>query len=212
MTAVMLVVLLGLGAWQLHRAEWKKNLIAERIERLAMPQFDTGAGPLDEAALSYRWTRLSLAGAHYESLSLFERNEAGETGYQEYLLVMQEGRVPFLMKSPRFFTMASGVPPRMPLERLDDAQGQIREGLFVPVDGPFRRRVAEQNTFLSQSYMPLLFLPVNEKGDGRREALHKKYRDIPNNHIGYAITWFSLALILIIIYLLAINTNKNKDD
>ncbi|MDP6708991.1 MAG: SURF1 family cytochrome oxidase biogenesis protein, partial [Alphaproteobacteria bacterium] len=81
MTLPALLVLLGLGGWQLQRLEWKEGLIAERQARLAAapialpPRFDA-------APLAHRRVHLAGTFRHEAEIHLGARVHKGISGIE----------------------------------------------------------------------------------------------------------------------------------
>jgi len=174
--AAGVVILAGLGTWQLERLHWKEALIAERHARLAEP-------PIADWAEAAPFRRVRIEG-------IFLADRA--------LAVGMQGR-------------------RITPMRLDD--GTV---VLVESDSPLVGR-ATIDGVLRESETPGRFTPANDPAKGQwftadvtamARALGlervRPFRvatrpppDPPNDHLQYAVTWYSLAVALVVIYLLS---------
>lgn len=194
LTLVMLATLIGLGVWQMQRAQWKETIIAQRKAQLAAPiQYMTQDNVFDAQALAFQRAHLSLKNVTLQPFYLFESQAQKGVGYRAFFLVAIKEGLAFLMDSPSFYAANENRPreTRM-VEAIEDA------GLFIAVDDAFQKRVAEQNPKLPRAYKPILFRAAPDAAT--MAALTTHYLDIPNNHRAYAAFWFSLAFVLVVIY------------
>lgn len=212
-----IIVLLGLGTWQLQRLEWKEGLIAAYQARRAAPPIPLPDPIADPAALDNRPVRLRGRFLNDRELYLGARSYKGQVGFHVV--------TPFRLDDGRSVLVDRGwVPP----DRRDPAtrpQGQLagtvevtglaRVGgwrgsdMFRPANQP------EQNHWLWYD------LPAMAARAGLDDAITAVYvaaapRALPgglpigvlpgvslrNDHLQYAITWYTLAAALLVIYFL----------
>ena len=76
----MLIVLLSLGAWQVQRLQWKKNLITTIDQRIHEPAVDIDTALKDQNA-DYRPIKVSGLFEHDHELFLTAISLKGEGGY-----------------------------------------------------------------------------------------------------------------------------------
>ncbi len=219
-TALALAVLVAMGGWQLERLEWKRDLIAEMTQRMAGPAVALPPAPVDAAALRYRPIRIQGRFRHDRELYLEARSHQGRAGLHLVTpLVLDDGRVVLVDRG--------WVPPerRRPETR---PEGQVvgpvsltatlwtggwkgydflrpendpAGNVWVWMDLP---RMAETLRLgglggIASGYY-LVAGPAPNPGGlpiGRAAGV-----ELPNDHLGYAITWYALALVLLVIYLL----------
>src|SRR5262245_61913463 len=86
-TVPALLVLLGLGTWQVERLRWKEGLIAERTARttavpIDLPAAGTVLSPEALAELDYRRTTATGRFSHDREMYLAARTMQGAIGYQ----------------------------------------------------------------------------------------------------------------------------------
>ncbi len=216
-TALALGMLVAMGGWQLDRLAWKRALIADVTQRMASPAVALPPPPVDAAALRYRPIRLEGRFRHDRELYLEARSHQGRAGLHLVTpLVLDDGRVVLVDRG--------WVPPgrRRPETR---AEGQVagpvsltatlRTGgwkgydFLRPENDPAGNawvwmdlpRMAESVRLdgVARGYYLVAGAAPNPGGlpIGRPPGV-----ELPNNHLGYAITWYALALVLLVIYLL----------
>jgi surfeit locus 1 family protein len=214
-----LAVLIGLGVWQIKRLHWKEGLIAAIDAR-------TKGEPigLDQAIAlakkgrdpSYYRVRVEGRFDNTKERYLFSQSISdGTPGWHvitpftttegEFVLI-DRGFMPDNLKDPS--TRASGE-----IEGVTTLTGVVRapetQGLFTPNNEPVANRWFWRDlNGMVYSMFPTATLDVPpffidaEKSDvpgGWPEGGQTRL-ELPNNHLQYAITWFGLALALIVIY------------
>jgi surfeit locus 1 family protein len=217
-TLAALALLIGLGVWQLQRLEWKRGLVAEIETRTKAPP----VGLADALALVKKgddvdYMRIKLRGSfeHDKERYLYAINADGEPGWHVIvpfdtdtgdLVLVDRGFVPEQRRDP-----ASR--PEGQLQGVVDITGLARppesQGLFVPNNEPENNRwfFRDLNGMMFSMYPtatmdPVPFFVEAEQGDvpGGWPRGGQTRLDLPDNHLQYAITWFLLALCLLVIY------------
>jgi surfeit locus 1 family protein len=207
-----LLVLLGLGTWQLERRVWKLDLIAAREAGLAAAPIELPAQIADPAALDYRRVWVEGRFRHDSELDLIGRFSGDQPGYQIVTpLMLADGSAVLVNRG--FVPLAAKDPARRPA-------GQV-EGM-VRIEGVARRPVAPgwltpanqpgQNVWFSPDLAqmaaaaglgrvrPVLIEAGPAPNPGGLPVGGQTVIDLPNDHLQYAITWYSLALALAVIY------------
>jgi len=211
------VFALGLGAWQMERREWKRDIL-HRIEvnQAAAPM------PLDELLrgdpLRFEYGRVKVRGTflHDKEFYLAARSLKNKVGLQIV--------VPLRTEDGRIVLFGRGWIPQEQKDPARRAQGQV--------DGPVDltgvvRRNQERRQFAPENApdrnvwfhvdVPLMRSLAGAKPDPRLDAFFleadatanpggvpvggQTRLDIPNDHLQYAITWFLIALALAGVYL-----------
>lgn len=168
---VAVPVLSGFGIWQLQRAQWKESLLADLARNSGAPLLDLGAGPIPDDA-GFRLVRLALDCPGGPATLRAGRNLVGQSGYAA-LTDCRAGGTPV--------TRDAGWGPR-PDARTMPAVSASFEGRLVK--GPADRWLLVQTV----AERPLV--PSAPPG----------LETISNNHLSYAVQWFSFAAILAVIY------------
>jgi surfeit locus 1 family protein len=215
-TLPVLLLLLGLGSWQIERLFWKRDLIAQRQAALAAAPIVAPRSFEDARAMEFRHVIDEGVYLHDKEIFLGATSEAGRSGYQ-VLTPLQEacGRIVFINRG------------FIPAELKDPARRAAGQ-----VAGPVRM---EGLLRLPQAKRPVWFLPDNRPdlnywfwvdlpamaAADKLDRVAPFYIDadaspspggwpkggvtrleLPNNHLQYAFTWFSLAVALIVVYVL----------
>lgn len=202
-----LAVLIGLGVWQLERRAWKHELIAHLEMRLAAdPVPLPGAGD-DLTAFDFRRARLSGRFLHDREQLLVGRSYQGLSGY--------EVMTPFALADGRAVFVDRGW---IPLAARDSARGEPSaevsfEGVIrVPPapSGPGASR-GNEHYRLNLGHMaaeagvdpgrlvPVYVVATGEPSAGVLPVPRRVAVELPDNHLQYALTWFSLAAVLVVI-------------
>jgi surfeit locus 1 family protein len=236
-------LVLSLGFWQLHRLQWKQDLIAQQVylQSSAAP-----AVPLAAAMLNTQDSSVDSSGGsqkvhvqkvHIEGLrwlphlfSVHPKTRDGHVGAELFaLLELHDHRVLWvnLGWASRGWTRLDWASQRRALgdsgisaEALKNLppilDGVLREphppGWFVPANDPAKNRWLSFDARAMAKiagvehdpigYVERLGPPLQLKDHPRDHQDHKVFsiaiRPLRNDHLGYAITWFALAIALII--------------
>jgi len=193
-------VLVSLGVWQTNRLYWKQGILSEIESRIAAPGIDLPVAP-DPVRDQYRAVAIQGKVLGPEIRVLVSRKQIGagcrivvpfDTGTRRVLLdrgfVRQTD-----CRAPRPQDRALSVEGNLlwpdeidsftPAPEADWATG---DGLWFARDLPAMARALETE--------PLLIVARAPTGDGI-EPLPVSIEGIPNDHLNYAITWFSLAAV-----------------
>src|SRR5215469_2184444 len=223
-TVPMLLLLLGLGSWQIERLFWKRELIAQRQAALAAA---TAARPrsLDEARnMEFRHVTDDGVYLHDKEIFLGATSEAGRNGYQ-VLTPLQEagGRVVFVnrgfipaeLKDPGKRTtgqitgrvQVKGLlrlpPAKRPVWFLPDNRPDLNYWFWVELPA---MAAADKLDRVAPFYIDADATP--NPGGWPKGGVTRL--ELPNNHLQYAITWFSLAVALIVVYVLYHRNNAGS--
>lgn len=208
-------VLIGLGTWQMQRMAWKEGLLATIAERLAAPPvpLETAlADPRGIAAQEYR--RVTFSGILENAYERhFFTTFEGETGFNVYTplkldtgdyLFVNRGFVPYDRKE-------ASSRPEGQLDGRVTVAGLLRPGLvekpsaIVPDNDPLKNvfywkdiRAMRETSGLPAG-LPVLGFFVDADAQPNPGGLPRggvTMIDLPNNHLGYAVTWYGLAAAL----------------
>ncbi len=212
-TAIMLPILIGLGAWQVERLHWKEALLAEIATHLAAPPIGYEQAIALGPAAQYR--RVALAGSfdNTKESYVFTTGEGGAPVYHVVTpfrlssgqsLMVDRGYVPKELLAPasREAGELSGVVHTTGVWRSPDAPGMFTP----PPDRNHRIWYSRNVTDMAKQAGVSLAAPVIVEADasanpGGWPKGGQTVIDIPNNHLEYALTWFGLAAVLAGVYL-----------
>ena len=213
-TVPALILLLGLGTWQLERLEWKEGLIATRTARSTGPEI---ALPADAApAASYEWSRTRATGRllNDKELYLAARSMNGNVGYRVVTplleadgsaVLIDRGWIPNERKDPG--TRAAGeLAGEVAIGGL--LRGSQRQSWLVPDNEPqhnvwFYVDTAAMGAAAGLAHTHPYFIEADATPNpGGYPIGGQSNLELPNNHLQYAITWYCFALTLAVIYVL----------
>ncbi|PRX38292.1 surfeit locus 1 family protein [Meinhardsimonia xiamenensis] len=190
-------VLLSLGFWQLQRLEWKQALLAEMTARAAAAPTAVPEAP-DPERDRFRPVRVRGRFTGAELHVLTSMRGAGPGFRHVAAFVTSDGRR--IMIDRGFAPASADVAPaqgeaevigNLDWPRESDfftPEPDIEQGLF------FARDVTAMAEFLGTE--PLLVVARRaEPADPRLTPMPVDPSAIPNDHLGYAITWFLLAAV-----------------
>jgi len=220
-TIPALIVLLGLGTWQVQRLYEKEAQIAERTARTTAPPIGLPAAgaqlsPAALADLDYRHGAATGVFMHEREMYLAARTMEGSVGYQ-IVTPLQQADGSIVLVNRGWVPEARKDPAKRP-------EGQV--GGTVTVDGAIRapgvqhwlqpdNQPAQNIWFWSD--LPIMaghagialdkLVPVFlEAGPapnlGGIPIGGQTKVNLPNDHLQYAITWYALAAGLAVIYIL----------
>ena len=208
-----LMILIGLGVWQLQRLEWKEALLAERTARLAAPPISLSAVPAD-AWRDYELRRVAVQGRfrYDKSLEIQSRTWRGRPGVHIVTpLALDNGETVLVDRgwAPPPDARRSGE-MRRPAGKVA-LEGVLRAGgktsAWVPDNEPekgiwfFADPAAMAAAAGIANARPYLIEAAFAGEEGYPHGGRTR-TEIPNNHLQYALTWFGLAATLIAIYVL----------
>jgi surfeit locus 1 family protein len=208
-----LLLLLGLGTWQVQRLGWKEGLIAQRNAALAAAPVPVP--PSLDAARDLEFHPVRAEGQFLNDKELYLNAQALK-GDQGFHIV-----TPFRLADGRMMMIDRGF---VPTEQRDPATREAGEiagpttvigllrlpeppGMFTPANEPAK------NSWFS------IDLPAMAQAAGVGTALPfyidadttpnrggwpqggQTITALPNDHLQYAITWFSLAAALVVVYI-----------
>ena len=209
-------VLVGLGSWQLQRLTWKNELMAERVALLEAPPVSPPAPNGDLESLEFRTVTLAGRFLHEKELYLAARPYKKRVGLHVVTpLLLEDGRAIFVDRG--------WIPPdhQDPLTRQEglvagpiEMNGVLRQGgwkgrdLFRPendpkanlwlwLDLPAMAAAAGLDHAITSVYVQ-----AGDQPSGAYPVARPYKVDLRNDHLQYALTWFSLALILVIVFVI----------
>ena len=225
-----MVILVMFGYWQVQRLQWKTELIQEREIRGTAPAIPLPTDiriPAED--LSFRRVKVSGYYMHEAEMHLLNQVRDGVPGINLFTpLVRVDGGGTLLINR-------GWVPMNWPGTPMQDHDLAIVEvtGVVRPVNPPgwlTPDNEPEKNnwyyadlTAMSEnaSLLPITDYYIFATGEqhmsdeqalGPAPAPNEWRIDLPNNHLMYAITWFSLAGVLLVIYVIYHTKRRDPDD
>ncbi len=204
----------GLGLWQVQRLAWKETLIAERQSRMTLPVLRKLPVNLESEQLLFR--RVRFTGQFLQDREMYHPARsllAGAIGVQVItpfrlvdggVLLVNRGWVPKVRQNPE-------------TRRDGQVQGDVtlvgvirmpaRAGYFVPENDPvqnvwFRINISQMAMHADIKDMRPYYVDLVDDAPGGWPKGGQTRVTVRNSHLEYAITWFSISLTGLIIYVL----------
>ncbi len=205
------VILCGLGVWQVQRLQWKNELIARSEAMADLPRTDLWRAFGDRRGMDFRKVRLvcpGLATARFVEVRSIHDGEGGV----RLISACHAERFGFPILVDRGF-VADSVSARPPVTLSDEpvvVDGQLRDFPLPnwltpePVNGMFfAMDPLEMPRALGESPTAPMVVFATTSTNPEWQALKPSAPPaaFSNNHLGYAATWFGLALALLGFYI-----------
>jgi surfeit locus 1 family protein len=220
-TVPALISLVVLGTWQVHRLQWKQDLIDKLQSRsVASPVLPPAEGA-DLEAFEFRRVRVTGAYRLDRELYLVGRSLIGAPGFHimtplepddgTMAVLVDRGWVPFEGRDP---ARRPGGQIAGPVTVNGIVRLQKPKGYFVPDNQPARNSwyfvdVAAMSKTAGVALRPGYYIVSDAVALPGGFPKGGQWRlDLPNDHLQYAITWYSLAVALLVIYILYHRQNQ----
>ena len=233
-----LIVLAGLGIWQLYRLQWKLDLIKTMTSSLAAKPVslaDVEAGI--EHGYDVRWLRVRATGHFRHDLERYIYTlHKGKTGWRVYTPFIDPGKTVifvdrgFVPDAKRRRTTRPEPPSASTPVTIT---GVIRtnpfpQTMFTPDNEPAANRwywvdlmamfkgLPPKLGFSAGGAAPLSasvvlqLEPGGEKKAGKWPLITPVNVNLVNNHLQYALTWFALALIFLVMTVIFLKRHKSE--
>ncbi len=207
------IVLFGLGTWQMQRLAWKEGIIAALEEANASAPLARLPDTRD-ALEAKRFYHVTLTGEYvpeteFHLAARYFKNQLGYSIFNPFrltdgrLVLVNRGWVPTAKK-------AREGRPGAPAGR-QTIVAQIRtsneRNYFTPPNQPqknvwFGRDVEAMGEAAEMSFEPLTLDRIDKQDPQQLPVPSRGEISLRNDHLGYAVTWYSLCLGLIVIGIL----------
>lgn len=226
-TLALLPVLTGLGAWQMDRAAWKQQLVDTHADNASKPPLRLESLLANGEIEQYR--RVAVLGRYdlEHQLLLDNRIQSGHAGYHVLTPLHLENSGAVVLVNRGWVPVG---PDRSVLPALPGAVDEVVVNAIVklPPEKFFRLdAVEEANTGwpqvvqqlkleelaerLGMELLPLTLLLDENDEYGFVRDWKAVYGITPDKHRAYAMQWFTLALVLLLIYV-GVNTRRHTAD
>ncbi|GAW41355.1 SURF1 family protein [Brevundimonas sp. SH203] len=220
LTALAVVLLVGLGVWQVERLKWKQGLIAAADAAAAKP-----AAPLDqvlaEGDLEFRKTLIVCPGLATAPFVELQSIHDGEAGVRLISACRPAGRDFTLLVDRGFVGEGVATRPRviettLPLVLMGEFRTAPKPGGMAPA--PTGARFYARDTAAMARALKVAG-PVRPEVVFALSATNPEFPALrpsappaafSNNHFGYALTWFGLAIALVGFYVALLRRRTKK--
>ncbi|WP_371074410.1 MULTISPECIES: SURF1 family protein [unclassified Sinorhizobium] len=219
---VALAILLSLGTWQVERLYWKEGLLADIAERraaAAVPLADIEAIAASGGDIEYRTVTASGRYINNKERHFFATYH-GRTGYYIYTplqlndgryLFVNRGFVPYENKEPEMRKQGQ-LTGQQTVSGLARAKLAAKPSFLVP-DNDLAKNifywkdldVMAMSVGLDQAKVIPFFVDADAKPNPKGMPIGGVTEvDLPNNHLQYALTWYGLAAVLVVIVTISV--------
>lgn len=217
-TIPALIVLLSLGTWQLQRMQWKIDRIAEVNYKSSKEAVDFPVVIDDFESLEYRRFKVKGEFLHDKEAHLFTgpRVHRGKSGYDILtplkmsdgrIVIVDRGWVPTSLKNAekRADSLIQGVVEVEGMLHRGESKGRFTPDNNVEDNLWFWIDISALSSYVESPLQDLYIRVLKNEGGvanpvvpvaGEAVIKHK------NDHLQYAITWYGLAIVLLVIYVL----------
>ncbi|MFT4091606.1 MAG: SURF1 family cytochrome oxidase biogenesis protein [Asticcacaulis sp.] len=212
-TCVALVILLGLGSWQLQRLVWKQALLEDYSRTEAMPAVELERLLNSQETVDWRQVILPECEIVPERIVYLHGIAQGKAGY--HLLTPCPINEEFILTDVGFLEeRATQTTP----VRVTGVVGRLRPfetpNGFMPPNNPaaddwYQRRVEDLSARWGLKLRDDYYLALSE-GDVLGAKAVDLRRNLTNRHLEYALTWYGLAITLAAIYLAVILRRRKE--
>ena len=215
---IALVSLVYLGSWQLHRLEWKTELLNSIKDGQTEDYIEY---PFDIKNNDFSYKKSSLSGKIEQSkeLHFFNINSYGQSGYNIIVPLLTDGRTVYVDLGWTNFTdinskefMFRSLTGELDFKGILIYSKERR--LFSPQPDTIKNswylmNIEEMDQFTKLNSEKYIFRVVEQ--EYYSDLLNEFTAiNIPNNHLQYAITWFALAISIAAMYIIYIYKNILK--
>ncbi len=215
LTIIGVLILCGLGTWQIKRLSWKQNLLAQIEQEHARDVSRIIIEPSDITA-DMNMQRGVIYGTfdHDHEIAIAPRTHEGTPGYHiltplllqdDSIMIVNRGWVPLDKR-------AIDTRPESRVSGKTKVTGIFRTpqkpNIFVPQNAPnqgqwYRIDINDiQNHIGKDEIKPVILYAEATDNQNLLPLSSATKPQLNNNHLQYAFFWFSLAVTLIIIYIL----------
>lgn len=177
-------LMVGLGTWQLHRERWKEGLLAQYGHAEKLPPITWPAVPPPDNQLPLFRHATGVCLRIVAHRTVVGENLAGEPGYSQIVDCSTGAEGPAMSVEVGWST---------------DPNAKVSWN-GGPVSG-----------IIGPDQVSRIRLVAAGAPPGLQQAAPPSIRDIPNNHLSYAIQWFAFALIALIIYAIAVRKRMKSE-
>ena len=197
-----IVLFLALGFWQLYRLNWKNNLIEEINSSLINDPVKV------EAQKIQNFQKIKFKGKidNENIIYLYGLNDNGEPGFNiikkvdikgENFLINQ-GWIPRDLKGETFDLKQSEY---LGITKLKSKKNYFKPNNDLPKNYWFKLDDIDLKKYTGKTFSPFIIFIQNGEQKNSYPTPKKISSDLPNNHLKYALTWFSIAISILLIYL-----------
>lgn len=227
---VLLVILLALGTWQVQRLHWKEGLLAKIDQRIHSEPVNLAAiEKLHAEGTDIEYRPVTMHGTFVNSGERhFLATWKGQSGFNVYTplrledgsyIFVNRGFVPYARKDPatRQSGQLQGEVEVTGLARMAPAE---KPSFVVPDNTPgenvffwkdLKTMAATAGLPKGADVLPFYVDANDTPNPGGLPVGGVTIIDLPNNHLQYALTWYGLAAVLVVVMALRLLPGRRED-
>lgn len=220
-----ILLMLGLGTWQLQRLEWKRDLLAHIHARMSDPAVDLPGTVGDPGLWDYRRVRLEGTFLNEHELYVGARSLNGVVGFEVITpLVRADGRGVVLVDrgwvpgarhfpadrpdgQPAGTVTVEGVARVPPPKFWAQPHNRPQENFWFYYDLPNMAAYAGV-----EDVAPVVVQADATPNPGGYPVGGQTRVNIPNDHLQYALTWYALAVALAVICWVRFSREEEEEE
>lgn len=215
-TVLMLALLLGLGTWQIQRLHWKEAILARIAAAERAPAIPLPPHPAPYTKIRTAGT-LDNAHAAWLGAEVRDTRQGTALGAQLIVPLLRPGGAPPVLVDRGWVPTEPPLPygkPAGPVGLDGFIRLPERPGLFTPSNDPVQRRFftidpAAMGRALGLAHVaPFVLVAMGPSRPDVWPAPAQHLPQPPNNHLEYALTWYGLALMLLITFIRWVVQNR----
>jgi len=211
-TTLCVLILLSLGTWQLYRLNWKTELIAQihHAQKSDPIQGSEGVSP-------HPFQRVILQGTFRHDMEFHWASKTfeGQVGYHLITpLVTEQGMWVLVDRGfvPKSYENKDVQRPTEPVSITGIARPASDRSYFTPESNMAKRQIyhvdpSQISQALGHSLAPYYIIQDPQEGSTWPRPIPLAGH-LKNNHLMYAVTWYLLAAICVLIYVLSLRKSQ----
>jgi surfeit locus 1 family protein len=194
----------ALGTWQLYRLQWKMDLISEIT-------FGLDSTPIEYSnSIKKNYQRVVSDGFYNynDQIYLYSLNQKGKPGFDvitpfetigKEIVLVNRGWIPKELKelpeinSMQGSTKVTGLLRKIYKANIFKPNNDIKDNIWFSIN------LDDMEEFTGKKFSN--YIIYLEDLDAKVPSPKKITVDVPNNHLKYAITWYSIAISILLYYL-----------
>ena len=216
-SSLTMIILLSLGTWQLERLRWKSHIISTMNKHISLSPKEINASVINDIK-NYNYRRIKLEGTYLYNkyITIYSKVLNGRVG--RHLIIPFKTKFGYILINKGFIPKDYNI---------DLAFAEKAKNISINGIVKFQQKInyftPKNNLITNEWYyinldeigkflnIPLMdFYLIEEDNPKERYPVGSQYNlKVPNDHLQYAITWFSLAIALYIFMHLLWRKNVN---
>jgi len=216
-SSLAMIILLSLGTWQLERLRWKSHIISTMNKHISLSPREINASVMNDIK-NYNYRRIKLEGTYIynKNITIYSKVLNGKVG--RHLIIPFKTKFGYILINKGFIPKDYNI---------DVAFAEKAKNISINGIVKFQQNInyftPKNNLITNEWYyinldeiskflnIPLMdFYLIEEDNPKERYPVGSQYNlKVPNDHLQYAITWFSLAIALSIFMHLLWRKNVN---